>query len=293
MSKREKKPIDAGPGWLATYGDLVTLLLAFFVMMFAVSNVEQAKFDAFLRGLGDFDNAAAQPGIWPANSQEGNVAINPNVLPVPSAGKGLTTVEDKIAEVEEKLAAAAGGLGLGENVKLETDERGLKAIITTDAVLFDSGAASLTATGGQLLERIADVLAPLGYDITVEGHSDNVPLQRGGYTNWNLSTDRAVAVLQDFIDHGVEPERLIASGYGEYAPLDPANTAEARARNRRVEIIIHIRTAQTPTQMALDEATTPPGVTVTTPPAVNVATPPAVTVTTPPGATVTTPPGAN
>jgi chemotaxis protein MotB len=229
-------------------------------MMFAVSNVEQAKFDAFLRGLGDFDNAAAQPGIWPANAQVGNVAINPNVLPVPSAGKGITDTEDKISEIEEKITEAAGGLGLGDNVRIVPDERGVRAIITTDAVLFASGSASMTPTGSRLLEGVADVLATMPYRITVEGHSDNVPLQRGDYDNWNLSTDRAVAVLHQFVKHDIKPERLVASGYGEHRPLDPANTSEARAKNRRVEIIVHVRSELTPTSVAVADATAQPTV---------------------------------
>lgn len=248
MSRREKKPVDNGPGWLATYGDLVTLLLAFFVMLFAVSSVEAQKFEAFLSGLGHFDNSAAQPGVWPPTAAESPILdINARIGP-------RTTTEQAIAQaeaqrererIEGELAEAVEAAGLSGSLDLRADPRGIAAVLTTDNVLFESGSASMTSAGADVIGRIATVLRSFPYDVTIEGHTDDIPLNRGGYTNWNLSTDRAVSVVQAFaLQHAIQPTRLSAVGYGEYKPVDPSKTSEARARNRRVEIVIHTSSKQ-------------------------------------------------
>ncbi len=247
MSRREKKAADEGPGWLATYGDLVTLLLAFFVMLFAVSSVEAQKFEAFLAGLGQFDNAAAAPGVWPPSAGEAPIfSMNANI------GKGALEKADATEEalreqeqIEEELAEAVEAAGLADSLELRVDPRGIAVALTTDNVLFEVGSAELTAPGNDVIGRIAAVLHTLDYDVTIEGHTDNTPLSREGYTNWHLSTDRAVSVVNALaVRHGVAPTRLSAVGYGEHKPLDQANTTEARARNRRVEIIVHTGSEQ-------------------------------------------------
>ncbi|MEZ5406509.1 MAG: flagellar motor protein MotB [Acidimicrobiales bacterium] len=247
MSRREKKAVDEGPGWLATYGDLVTLLLAFFVMLFAVSSVEAQKFEAFLAGLGQFDNAAAAPGVWPPSAAEAPIfAMNADI------GQGALEKADATEEalrereeIEADLAEAVEAAGLTDALELRADPRGIAVALATDNVLFESGSAELTAPGDEVIGHIAAVLRTLHYDVTIEGHTDNTPLNRAGYTNWHLSTDRAVSVVQAFaLRHGIEPTRLSAVGYGEYKPLDQGDTPEARARNRRVEIVVHTESQQ-------------------------------------------------
>lgn len=247
MSRREKKAADEGPGWLATYGDLVTLLLAFFVMLFAVSSVEAQKFEAFLAGLGQFDNAAAAPGVWPPSAGEAPIfAMNANI------GQGALekaeATEEALREreqIEEELADAVEAAGLADSLELRADPRGIAVALTTDNVLFESGSADLTASGDDAIGRIAAVLQALDYDVTIEGHTDDTPLNRAGYTNWNLSTDRAVSVVQALaLRHAIAPARLSAVGYGENKPLDQGSSTEARARNRRVEIIVHTESEQ-------------------------------------------------
>jgi chemotaxis protein MotB len=244
VSRREKKPIDEGPGWLATYGDLVTLLLAFFVMLFAVSSVEAQKFEAFLTGLGHFDNAAAAPGIFDPAGTAAQYAVNPTIGNGTGTGTG-TSVEAELERIEEQIIEAAEAAGVLGSLSIRPDARGVAAAIATDQVLFTSGSAELTSAGRGLLDGIAGVLARLPYNVTVEGHSDSVPLDRDGYSNWNLSTDRAVAVVHHFIRQGMGSPRFAAAGFADQRPVDRADTAEARTKNRRVEIVIHARPTTT------------------------------------------------
>lgn len=248
MSRREKKAADEGPGWLATYGDLVTLLLAFFVMLFAVSSVEAQKFEAFLTGLGQFDNAAAAPGVWPPSAAEAPIfSLNANIGQG-SLDEEATAADEALREqerIEEELAQAVEAAGLTDSLELRPDPRGIAVALTTDNVLFEIGSAELTASGHEVIAHIADVLQALDHDVTIEGHTDDTPLNRAGYSNWHLSTDRAVSVVQAFaVQHGIAPTRLSAVGYGEHKPLDATDSPEARARNRRVEIVVHTRSEQ-------------------------------------------------
>ncbi len=247
MSRREKKPVDEGPGWLATYGDLVTLLLAFFVMLFAVSSVEAQKFEGFLAGLGQFDNAAAAPGVWPPSAAEApifsmNADIGQGALEKADATEEALRLRERI---EKELAEAVEAAGLADSLELRADPRGIAVALTTDNVLFASGSAELTESGHDVIGRIGAVLHALDHDVTIEGHTDDTPLNRAGYTNWHLSTERAVTVVHAFAhQHAIAPTRLSAVGYGEHKPLDQASTAEARARNRRVEIVVHTESDQ-------------------------------------------------
>ncbi len=253
---------DAGR-WLTTYGDTVTLLLAFFVMLFAISQVDVRRFELLVSGLREpFKNEGFVEGILntgngivgptkqsePQQKVKGIESLNvmfdsPDVPGFPEAssdsqGNYLGTVEE-LAAVRDALAAALEEAGVETSVGLTLDERGLVVSIATDEVLFPTGSAHVQPEGAKLLGLMAPVLASFDNAIRVEGHTDTVPLNRNGYTNWNLSTDRALAVLNILVDdYGLNPRRLSATGYGEYRPIAPNDTPEGRQRNRRVELVI-------------------------------------------------------
>lgn len=246
MSRRRQKaaPPEADERWLATYGDMVTLLMAFFVMLFAMSEVKQEKFEAFISGLGHFDNAGSDviavgkeptqlaPPITEA-PKETEVEIDPD----PGAGPGQLPPE--LESLGQQLLAAVAAAGHPGAIEISTDERGLNVSIQTDRVLFQTGSAIVTPQGAEIIAAVAPPLAGVSNDIYLEGHADTTPLNRGGYTNWNLSTDRAVAVVNFLVErHGIAPHRLTASGFGEFQPRDPGTGPEAKARNRRVELIV-------------------------------------------------------
>jgi chemotaxis protein MotB len=281
MARERKKPEEPNElRWLTTYSDVVTLLMAFFVMLYAISQVDQSKFQLFVSGLADpFDNPAVAEGLL--NSGTGFVGadmgdgsseiesfgapalldglpelqqlddasgvneanpVNDNIDDQEGAGgedpDALVTDEQLVA-VRDAIAMALDDAGLSAMVDFEINSRGLVIAIATDHVLFASGSAEFGSNGDAIIEAIAPTIATFNNEILVEGHTDTVPLNRDGYDNWNLSTDRALAVLKALTEwDGIEPARLAATGYGEYRPRETNETDAGKAANRRVELVV-------------------------------------------------------
>ena len=258
--KVPEPPPDTGR-WMGTYGDMVTLLMAFFVMLFAVSETSNQKFQAFVAGLaGPFDNPAFELGLVDGAAADlSNASPIDLIAPRVEVGDGeeadgsdgeldegmLEEVEEhsvaaeQLDQVEGLLREVLEGSTVPIQVDLRDDERGLVVSISTDDVLFAVGSADISAAGRQLIGELAPVLVDSPNTVVVEGHTDDQPLNTGGYTNWNLSTDRAVAVLELLGDlHGMPYDRISAAGYGEHRPLMPNDSPAHRSINRRVEILV-------------------------------------------------------
>jgi chemotaxis protein MotB len=244
--------------WLISYADLVTLLMAFFVALYGISQSDTAKFNKFLGGLGPFGNdAAVGDGVLDGSSSivgndqqpqtaavaEAKLALDSGVAGTqPTYALTQGDVDSLISDLTKDLEAK----GLQDAVRFRHDARGLVAAIATDQVLFETGSAEISPRGREIAAAIAPQLSRLTNDVVVEGHTDNVPLQRAGYNNWNLSTDRAVAVVRLLQEsYGLHPDRLSATGYGEYRPVAGNGSAQGRAANRRVEIVIIAADAKT------------------------------------------------
>jgi chemotaxis protein MotB len=288
MARERKKPEEPNElRWLTTYGDVVTLLLAFFVMLYAISQVDQAKFQLFVSGLADpFDNPAVADGLLaagtgfvgadmgdgtsefetfgapsildglpdvenfdtldpPGDSEQDPENIDTEVGdatdedPGDNLQPGLVVTDEQLIEVREAIESALQVVGLDGNVDFELTERGLVIAIATDHVLFASGSARFGDDGQAIIDAIAPTLATFDNQVLVEGHTDTVPLDRDGYDNWNLSADRALAVLKALIGYdGIAPERLVATGYGEFHPRASNQTEEGKSANRRVELVV-------------------------------------------------------
>lgn len=172
------------------------------------------------------------------------------LLALKSSGKHLTAAEEKsiLAKAAELLQKALEEKGLSQDVSINLSQDGLVISILTDKVLFPLDSAVLQPTGVAVIEAIAPVLAVLPNQVDVEGDTDNTPIHGGPYaSNWALSAARAVAVVTDLINkHGINPNRLQATGYGDTRPIVPNNTPEHRAENRRVEIVIFSTTVAAP-----------------------------------------------
>jgi len=286
MARERKKPEEPNElRWLTTYADVVTLLMAFFVMLYAISQVDQSKFELFVSGLADpFDNPAVAEGLLNSGSGfvgadmgDGNSDLEtfgapalldglpavtdmerqdvdgqdddtgseePNENIDPDEGEGgenpdALVTDEQLVEVRDAIASALEIAGLEGSVDFEINSRGLVIAIATDHVLFASGSAEFGANGDAIVAAIAPTLATFDNEILVEGHTDTVPLNRDGYDNWNLSSDRALAVLKALNGwDGIEPERLAATGYGEYRPRASNETDEGKSANRRVELVV-------------------------------------------------------
>lgn len=246
---------DDSNRWLGTYGDAVTLLMAFFVMLYAMSEVDAQKFTDFVRGLeGPFGNAAVTESILPSNT--GIVGPNTPSTAVPE----VPSLADTTPVSEAIVTTGDGGLSEGQVDQLDAvrdqvqealaavdleiadyriTSRGLVISIASDDVLFASGSTVVTDTGAGVIGTLADALSRFDNDVVVEGHTDPEPIGRGDYSNWNLSTDRAIAVVDRFITvHGLAASRLGAAGYADQRPVAPNDTPTNRARNRRVDVLV-------------------------------------------------------
>ncbi len=291
MARERKKPEEPNElRWLTTYSDVVTLLMAFFVMLYAISQVDQTKFQLFVSGLADpFDNPAVSEGLLNTGTgfvgsdmgdgtsddetfgapalldglpdvelSDDNVAgvfdRNPNEDPDPGddedpgddpdPGAGgldpnAVVTDEQLLEVRDAISLALEDAGLAGAVDFEVNSRGLVIAIATDHVLFASGSAEFGSNGDAIVSAIAPTLATFNNEILVEGHTDTVPLDSYGYDNWNLSADRALAVLKALASwDGIDPARLVATGYGEYRPRQSNETDAGKAANRRVELVV-------------------------------------------------------
>lgn len=236
VDRRRRQP-DEGSSqtWLATYGDLVTLLLVFFVMLFAMSKVDQDRFrmviSAFHGSMGVLDSGRTitedDGAISGARSDRAEmVERNPHDL--------LLT-----QNIVQSLSQLREDEGLQSTFSVDVAERGI-VLHFTEAVFFDLGRADLKPESEQLLHRIFDILLEWPYQIRVEGHTDNWPIDTVRFpSNWELSTARAARVVRFIIDEKqIDPDRLSAAGYGEYRPIASNTTAEGRSKNRRVDIVL-------------------------------------------------------
>jgi chemotaxis protein MotB len=256
--------------WAIPYGDLVTLLLAFFVVMYALSTLNEGKYRllsdslyAAFRGeprtLEPVEVGQHQAGAG-ADSRTGVLQQQrPDPAHAPPAGPLVKLAPEvphlassratELAEQAERRDAALTRVAtevesaLGDLVKrnlvmVRRNELWVEVELRTD-ILFASGSAQPAPTAVPVLERLAQVLTPLPNAIRVEGYTDNVPIRTSVfYSNWELSAARAGSVVRVLAGQGVDPERLAVVGYGEQRPAASNDTPEGRNANRRVVVVI-------------------------------------------------------
>jgi chemotaxis protein MotB len=211
--------------WLITYADLITLLLAFFIMMYTFSKQDAAKYGEVSENLKTIFNGG--PSLL--RGGRGASMLNP-LNKVEGAGEIKK-------ELEDQLAALADAKDHGQNITVFADERGI-VIRVTDRAFFDGGRAELKDTARQALRKIVPILLKSNGQVRIEGHTDDVPISTPEFrSNWELSTRRATEVVRHLIEaYDFPPARISASGYAEYRPIAPNDTGANRALNRRIEI---------------------------------------------------------
>jgi len=233
--------------WLVTYADMLTVLMALFIVLFALSVVDKQKFQQFAEGLrGDLGSGAGVLDGGPGLQESGDsvavdlqaaiVALNDKQQREQAAAKE----QDDLEAAREKIRQALLAQHMEKAVRFEIDERGLVVTVVTDDVLFALGSATLRPQGSAVLDAIAPALEALPNSVTVEGHTDDLPIRGRFPSNWELSTERATSVLRYLLDsHAVPAKRLSAAGYADQRPLTPNVSAAARSANRRVEVVVH------------------------------------------------------
>lgn len=232
MARKKQEEQKAGaPEWLATYGDLVTLLLVFFVLLFSMSSVDSQKYKAVVQSL------SGSLGMLDSGT---TVNMEPLINNFPSdSPTDSPTKYKEFGDMQEELQKMLEKNDLKGKVKLELNERGL-IVRFLDNVLFDSGKADMTTQAKQIIDNVAAILQESNKRIIVEGHTDNMPISTYKYpSNWELSTTRAVNVVKYLIDNNhIDPIRLSAAGYADQHPISDNSTTDGRKNNRRVDMVI-------------------------------------------------------
>ena len=257
--KREEEH-DNHERWLVSYADFITLLFAFFVVMYALSSVNEGKY----RILSD-SMVSAFRNI-PVNSVGQLAVVMPTPTPVSKpnlASNTHETVKQKQREnmrsiAKDILEVMAPLVEQGKVRVLETS-RGV-TIEINDSILFSPGQALIQPPLARAMEAVAEVLVGIDFPITIEGHTDDVPISNAQFpSNWELSAVRATTVLRLFADAGIEPPRLTAIGYADTRPVEPNVLADGRARNRRVSILIDSAIPEKGTEVTLQGPSGVPG----------------------------------
>ncbi len=233
--------------WLLTYADLITLLMAFFMIMYALSRIDTNKFKSMAVSLTSVFPTSGHPAQIPIPGSGGHRGTEPTTsnrenpkpppTPPPDTGVQKTSIE-KLGDQFRELIRIEG---LESTVTVSSNPGGTRLMLRlSESLLFGPGNAELTPQAKELIDKIAGILLKADKPVRVEGHTDNVPIHNSQFhSNWELSTARASSVIRYMIDNlGFAPERLSASGYGEFRPVAPNDTPEDRAKNRRVEFVV-------------------------------------------------------
>lgn len=262
MSRRHKK--HASPEnherWLITYADLITLLMVFFVVLYAMSQIDASKFKTLSISLstamynsktipgesggdkGVLKSFSSEPVKDPSSGKETNTAPNQTISVKDQAAlKREQQEQENLQAVVQQLKQYIQQQGLSNFLMVELNQEGIQVTLK-DVALFDTGSADLKPDARKILAGLSPFLnldQVKDHEIKVEGHSDNRPISTPQYpSNWFLSSARATNVVSFFQSQSIDPARLSAVGYGEYRPIAPNDTAENQAKNRRVNVII-------------------------------------------------------
>jgi chemotaxis protein MotB len=249
MRRRKPKPHGNHERWLVSYADFITLMFAFFVVMYATSKADVKKqiqmadsIDSAFRTLGLFQQIPTRNGAAGlAHNKEGpatpvNIVLGDELMAPPA-------VKEDLQKLKERLSGMLSNQIAEHIVSMSIGRDGL-VISLREAGFYDSGSAVVHPTSLPILNKIASALASSPYDIRIEGHTDNVPIHTEQFdSNWELSTTRATRLTRIFVADGFASYRLSASGYAEFHPVAPNDTPEGRSQNRRVDIIVLPRTS--------------------------------------------------
>lgn len=244
QNKRKQDEVKKGqPDWLMTYSDMVTLCLAFFVLLYSFSTLDVTKWKTVvfsLQGaLGPIDGGSGildgSPQIEGENNDKNEDNINQESV------KEFLKYQEETKELEKlqsELKEYLSTIGMDANIAVEMEERGL-VLRFQDSVLFEKSKADLLPQSINIMREISGILENTSNPIRIEGHTDDLPINTVKFpSNWELSTSRATNVLRFLINEGLSGDRLSAVGYGEYHPLIKNENEESRKKNRRVDIVL-------------------------------------------------------
>ena len=250
--------------WLLTYADMITLLVAFFIMLYAMSVMNVTKFQQLAVSVRSGFGSSMTNGVPTVMTSGGGVNGSPSIVQqgqtkenqkddngkaqaqvqaewnIPNQNLKKGEDDKRLWDVKEAITKIIKQNGLEKKVKIFINERGMVIRILSDGMLFKSGSGDLRTQELGLLDKVASIITTkTDNQIEVEGHTDNLPINTARYpSNWDLSTARASVVLRYLVHQGVHQERLRASGYADQRPVTTNATDDGRRQNRRVDIVL-------------------------------------------------------
>ncbi len=222
MSKKKHEEHENHERWLVSYADFITLLFAFFVVMYSTSSVNEGKYRAV--------SESAQAAFNPSTLTSKKIEIGPKL----SSGNRPKGKVEYIAAIKHVMSE----LEKSNRLEIFQNSRGIVVRIT-DTAIFNSGSAEIKEEAVETIDGLAGVLATMKENIQIEGHTDNIPIHSTIYpSNWELASSRATSIVRRFVNMGLDPSRLTAIGYGEYRPIAGNDSEDGRSKNRRVDIVV-------------------------------------------------------
>lgn len=216
---------DNNSEWLTIYGDMMSLLLVFFVLMLAISDINKEKFEMVINAI--------------SSSMGGNpIVIYKEVDPKEAIMEKISEEQMKLQQMLSEIQDYVDQNDLNDEFSIEEENAGLRLRVEGGS-MFDSGRAIIREEVKPALLDIANIVFPLDNEIVIEGHTDNVPIRTNKYaSNWELSTARATNILHFFSEQvPINPERVSAAGYAYFRPLHPVDSVDNH-KNRRIEVLI-------------------------------------------------------
>lgn len=256
--RQEEEEHENHERWAVSYADMMTVLVGLFIVMYAISSVDQVKFEQLRDSLAvGFGNRAPSqlPGgdgvllgvkdfsITPDLRSDAGIEDDPLLSPPVEVTEDererqvAASEYDRLVGVAGQISSALEAKGMEDRVRFRMTERGLVVGLVADDVFFGPDTATMTATAQEVVDITGRVLATVPEQISVEGHANVLPTRRYA-TNWELSSDRATQVLRRLVKAGVPPGSVAAVGFGDARPLDRADTPEALDTNRRVDLVV-------------------------------------------------------
>jgi chemotaxis protein MotB len=241
--------------WLLTYADMITLLMALFMVLFSISSVNTSKFESLQRALQDAFSGRILPGGKSIKESGGSANVTesspspqfPALQPFVGGsraevrgGAAAQREQEAFKRLKQRIDALVRSKGLSGKIQTRLTDDGLAVRLLTDDLLFDSGQATPRPASLELLRGLGHILgSDQQHALIVSGHTDTVPIHSGTFpTNWELSTARAASIVRTFATAGVNPDRMTAAGRAYLQPVASNATPAGRSLNRRVEVLL-------------------------------------------------------
>ena len=252
---RRRSPVDLHVNherWLVSYSDFVTLLFAFFVVMYSISQVNEGKYRVLSSTLLEAFSVP-QSAISPIQVGSPTLAVSPSAIEMnepqeaQESGQGELENNADLSQLSNEFEQQFSDLIQDDLLRVNSNELWLEVELK-DSILFPTASSAPSLQAKAIFEEIAKMLSGFNNPVQVEGFTDNIPINNRQFSsNWELSAARSASVVKILANNGVAPQRLSAVGYGEFQPIASNDTSEGRAQNRRVVLMIAREKSQRPT----------------------------------------------